>query len=250
MKQIKPIIRSVELSGRTLTYELYRGSYQNINLRVRGDGTVRVSASRFLSVAQIEELLRAKEAFLLRSLDRVAQTMLPPESPWRDGGAIPILGKDRLIRVSVGEKTRAILDNDEIAVTVRENSETEIRRAILRLLESEAKRVICDRKSDVERTLEGYGVPAHEYRFRYMVSRWGSCCPTARTITFNKYLICVPPECIEYVMVHETAHFTESNHSPAFWRIVGEILPDWKKRKQRLTSYGVWLRALEKGKIG
>ena len=228
MKQTKRYNNVIELNGREVSYELHRGPYKNINLRVRGDGSVRVSANRSVSVARIESFLLANEAFLVRALERASQAEVADVSPWRDGGAVPILGRERLIRVILGGRARAVLEEDRVVVTVREETEEEIRRGILRLLEQEAERVIEEMREDIACRFTAYRIPEHQYRFRYMVSQWGSCCPSKRTITFNKYLACVPPECIEYVMVHETAHFLELNHSPAFWQIIGEILPDWK----------------------
>jgi len=44
-----------------------------------------------------------------------------------------------------------------------------------------------------------------------------------------------PPEIFEYVVVHELCHLRHRNHSPDFWRLVGEHLPDYHRQR-------VWLR--------
>ncbi len=46
--------------------------------------------------------------------------------------------------------------------------------------------------------------------------RWGSCTPK-ENINFNWKLIKAPMFVIDYVVVHELAHFLESNHTPRFW---------------------------------
>ena len=239
--------RRLTLDGLTLEYTLYRGAYKNINLRIRNDGSVRVSASRAVSVARIEEFLRANEAFIVRAMTRLREAekaSLIKENPWHDGGTLAVFGKERQIRVREGEKDEARLGEDAIYVTIRENTAESIRSAIWDLLEIELKNAIEELRPLVERRFSAYGVPAHTYRFRYMVSMWGSCCPSKKAITFNKYLCCVPLSCIEYVMVHETAHFLEMNHSAAFWRIVESILPDYKERKRQMLPYGRCLRRL------
>ena len=65
--------------------------------------------------------------------------------------------------------------------------------------------------------------------------RFGSC-TSARNINFSLYLMCYPEECIDYVVVHEIAHLVELNHSPAFWAIVGSVMPDYIERRNKLMS--------------
>ena len=67
--------------------------------------------------------------------------------------------------------------------------------------------------------------------------RWGSCAPDG-TLRFTWRLAMVEPELIEYVAVHELAHLTHMNHSPRFWGLVTQHLPDVKARRQRLTAAG------------
>lgn len=242
----QPIRENIELGGRFLSYELFRGSYKNINLRIRNDGSVRVSANQRVSIRRIQAFLRDNEAFIVRTLAKLeAQSAtMPKESPWRDGGVIPILGRERRIRVVLGDKNRATMMGDDLLVTVHVLSEDQIRHAALRMLAEESERLILELCQSVGKRFEIYRIPTPHYKFRYMVSQWGSCCPYKQTITFNQYLICVPVECMEYVIVHEMAHFLQLNHSSAFWSIVEEVMPDWRERKKRLIPYGIWLRKL------
>ena len=68
-------------------------------------------------------------------------------------------------------------------------------------------------------------------------TRWGSC-STAGNLNFNWKLILMPPEILDYVVVHELAHRREMNHSSRFWAQVAEILPDYKARRQWLKENG------------
>lgn len=64
-------------------------------------------------------------------------------------------------------------------------------------------------------------------------TRWGSC-SYKKNINFTWFLIMAPEDTIDYVIVHEMAHLTEMNHSPKFWAIVENILPDYQKRRDAL----------------
>ena len=66
-------------------------------------------------------------------------------------------------------------------------------------------------------------------------SRWGSCSPDGR-LMYSWRLIMAPPAVLDYVAAHEVAHLVELNHSPAYWRVVSGICPDWK-------AHRAWLRA-------
>jgi predicted metal-dependent hydrolase len=84
------------------------------------------------------------------------------------------------------------------------------------------------------------GVQADYIGIRAMTSRWGSCTVKTRRIRLNAALRYCPPECVEYVVVHELAHLRESNHSPRFWAVVAAALPDYKARQAQLRSLS-WL---------
>ena len=73
-------------------------------------------------------------------------------------------------------------------------------------------------------------------KVRSMTSRWGSCIPAKRQITFALALYAMPPEAQLYVVVHEFCHFLVPNHSPAFWAEVEKRLPDWKARRRLLRE--------------
>lgn len=47
----------------------------------------------------------------------------------------------------------------------------------------------------------------------------------------------LPEELLDYVVVHELAHRREMNHSPRFWRVVEEQLPDYLERRKQLRTY-------------
>lgn len=68
-----------------------------------------------------------------------------------------------------------------------------------------------------------------------MQSQWGSCSPKG-IISLNPALIGAPRDCIEYVLLHELCHLKEHNHSPRYYRLLSEHMPDWRERKARLDG--------------
>lgn len=72
---------------------------------------------------------------------------------------------------------------------------------------------------------------------REQKTRWGSCSGEGN-LNFNWRLIFAPEEVLDYIVVHELAHRKEMNHSPAFYEIVRQILPGYKKQQKWLRENG------------
>ena len=62
--------RSIVLHGQQVSYELTRKPVKYVNIRVRADGSVSVSAGEWVSEGQIEAILQARALFLLRALEK------------------------------------------------------------------------------------------------------------------------------------------------------------------------------------
>ena len=67
-------------------------------------------------------------------------------------------------------------------------------------------------------------------------TRWGSCSKKG-ALSFSYKLVHLSPELSDYIIVHELCHLKEFNHSPAFWRLVGKTIPQYKSLRGRLRSF-------------
>ncbi len=79
------------------------------------------------------------------------------------------------------------------------------------------------------------GVKVKTLAYRNMRSRWGSCQPATGRVCINIRLALYPPECLEYVVVHELCHMLEPNHGAGFKELMGRVMPDWKQRERVLN---------------
>ena len=79
-------------------------------------------------------------------------------------------------------------------------------------------------------------VKAGKLAYRNMKTRWGSCQPSTGRICINVRLALYPPECLEYVVVHELCHLIVPGHGPAFQRILTQVMPDWRVRRAKLKQ--------------
>lgn len=72
-------------------------------------------------------------------------------------------------------------------------------------------------------------------RLKYNKTNWGSC-STKKSLNFSVRLFFAPDDVIDYVVIHELAHLEEMNHSDRFWKIVADIMPDYKEKEKILRD--------------
>lgn len=188
--------RRVFAAGTEIVYLLERKPVKNINLRIKPDGSVRVSANSRVSLSQIDDFVAGKADFILRALKRFEERAGFEERYARE-----------LEKAKAGEKT--------------ELADPEVFREIL---------------EELYPAFIPYGVKKPDVRVRTMKSCWGSCLVNKGIITLNRKLLAVPRECIEYVVLHELCHFVHPNHSKDFYRFMERFMPDWKERKALLNG--------------
>ena len=107
------------------------------------------------------------------------------------------------------------------------------------LSEAEIRRRKVLLKAAVEKLIQKYEqlmrVQVSGVTIRQMKTRWGVCVPAKRQITFSLRLAEKPRAAVEYVVLHEYAHFVRADHSPAFWAVVARYMPDYKARRRLLA---------------
>lgn len=128
--------------------------------------------------------------------------------------------QNALARVSKRQENRA--------APLTQEEEKELRRAAQKLFPLVTEKMFP--------LLSEYKIPYPEIKIRKMKSRWGSCMPQKAIVTYNLYLAQTPPECVEYVALHELCHLVEGNHSPRFYALLQSLMPDWQKRRELLRQ--------------
>lgn len=232
--------RSIQLGDRTVVYELTRKPVKNVNIRVRADGSVGVSAGRWVTVAQIEEILQGRAAFLLRALETFAamEDKRPKHTDYADGSIVYLLGQPHRVVLSQAEKNGVRREGEVLHLSLKEPDNIPLR---VRTMESFLKAQCLEAATAFcqvwQPKMAPLGIPFPQIRVRSMTSRWGTCKPTAGQVTFARQLVEAPPDCMEYVVCHELVHFLHPNHSQAFYACLEGFLPDWRARRERLNSY-------------
>ena len=233
------MIKTINLNGREISYDLEYKNVKNINLRIKADQSIYMSANHRVSDKIIEEFLRSKADYILKALDHYAEIAkyAPKPKQYIDGESFRILGHDLRLKVVQGKRNTVESDESYITLTVKDSCNTELKKKTMdKWIKSNCKEVLLAVCESVYPKFQKYGVEFPELRFRNMVSRWGSCQPKRKILTFNISLVEAPMSCIEYVVTHEFTHFLQPNHSKKFYNQLAMFMPDWQERKKVLEK--------------
>lgn len=195
-------------------------------------GGVQLTLPRGVSRSQGLEFAERHRDWLLRRLED-----LPPPVPFRDGTELPFLGEPHLLRHAPHARRGVWRQDGEIVVS---GGAEFVPRRVTDFLKREAKREIQGRAQEKAERLPAKARPLGRVTLRDTRSRWGSCAHSG-DLSFSWRLILAPEAVLDYVVAHEVAHLAEMNHSPAFWRLVGQLTGEVSGPKSWLRREGAGL---------
>jgi predicted metal-dependent hydrolase len=241
-----PPLRQLQLGQHSLEYELRRSTRRSIGFMIDDDG-LRVTAPKRVTLADIDNAIRAKQGWILTKLherrERRAQRLQCPPVVWVDGAALPYLGGSVTLRLHQAARHRASFNREsgELHVWVTPaGTELQLKEKVRSWLQAEARQLFEQRLDLYAARL---GVSYHSFALSSAGTRWGSC-TVQRKIRLNWRLVHFALPLVDYVVAHELAHLLEMNHSPRFWATVESIYPDYDGAKQALRKRAQELPAL------
>ncbi len=164
---------------------------------------------------------------------------LPARRPFVDGAEIPLFGAPHRLRHRPDARGTVWREGSEIHVAGRpEHLARRVKDWLVGELKRELVPMVHAKAARTER-------PVKRISVRDTRSRWGSCGPDA-SLSFSWRLVFAPPDVLDYLAAHETAHLVHLNHSPRFWALA-RVLCDgpiegpqaWlRKNGETLLQYG------------
>jgi predicted metal-dependent hydrolase len=240
-----PPLRRIQLGPHALEFELRRSARRSIGFMIDDDG-LRVTAPKRITLAEIDNAIRAKQRWIIAKLlergERQAQREEQPPMRWIDGAVLPFMGGQITLRLQDAARSSCAFDPVLRTLTVGVVpglSEWQLQERVKIWFQGEAKRVFTERMDLFAARL---GVRYNTLTLSSAGTRWGSCTVEGH-IRLNWKLIHYALPLIDYVVAHELAHLLEMNHSPAFWATVESVFPDYdgartalRKRSQEMPA--------------
>lgn len=226
--------RTMEHRGTVLEYEFTPKQVKNINLRVRGDGTLAVSAPRWVSPARVEDFLRLRWDWLMAARQKTAAPAAQPFG-WQPGQSFDLLGQPVVVEhCPTRQRPTASLQGNVLQLWLHDPAQAAA--VGTAWYDDFCRRQLALLEERVWPRFQPLGVPRPQLRLRWMTSRWGSCLTQKRVITLNKRLFSFPPAVAEYVLLHEYCHLLHPNHQAGFYALLDDLVPDRKQLDKQLKS--------------
>lgn len=238
--RLNPEQRVVHCEDGDIPYLLTRKSVKNVNLRIKPEGKVLVSANNSVPTDFIDAFIEKKQRYIFSALSKYEEKKKLFQSvPKRyvSGESYDLLGKSLRLKVEANKEENVYTDGVYIFLRVKDKDDFRHKEIMMsKWLKQYQTTVFEELLQEKYLLFEKYGVTYPTLKIRNMTSRWGSCQPKKGIITLNSKLIEAPRNCIEYVILHELVHFIHPNHSRQFWDFVAMMMPDWKERKEELEK--------------
>ena len=208
-----------------------------VAIHVMPYGVVMVDAPQGTELQDVKQAVRQRAAWVWRELQaqRGRQRHVHPRE-YVSGETHFYLGRRHLLKVLVAKQADpgARLWRGRLEVTTAEPGAHAVRHWLDTWYRERAAAVFDQVLTQVAAHMR-LPAPLPPWRLQSMRTQWGSCSPQG-ALLLNPHLVKAPKACIEYVVAHELCHLKEHNHSERFYRLLGSVMPDWRRRKQELDG--------------
>ena len=229
------IPHSIDYGSRPIRFGVVYAKRKTLQIEVYPDGKVLVKAPNGTRTEEIENRVLRRSRWIRKQLSYFQQ--FEPRTPPRKyiGGETHLyLGRHYRLKILKAEECTVKLIRGYFLVSVKGKATSQIVNALLD--EWYAAKAAIHFQESFKRCWPRFkkkGMVQPRLAIRPMKTRWGSLSKAGR-LTLNVDLIRAPKKCIDYVITHELCHLKHHNHSPAFYKLLEQAMPDWKKRKHKL----------------
>jgi len=223
---------SLQVGGREVLVLLVRHPRaRRYVMRLRSDGTVRVTMPRRGSMTHAKEFARRNIGWLEQQIAK--QAALPKtQNTWDAGTEIYFRGAK--VRIEAEGDGFIRFGGERLPVKAGNNLRPVIEKHLRQLATKELPARMVE-------LAERHGISVERVAVRNQRTRWGSCSRRG-TISLNWRLIQTPELVRDYIILHELAHRRQLNHSQRFWDEVARLCPNYLEAEKWLKGHATLLR--------
>jgi predicted metal-dependent hydrolase len=226
---------AVVTTSKGITAQIIRTNRRK-TAQVRVDeGKVSILVPQNLSESRIDEILSKKTPWIRGKMSLHGQALPVQTKEYVSGESFSYLGRNYRLRVLKGSQPSVKLLNGRLQVTLpTSKSPKNVREALTDWYRAHAQAKIREKAARYAAVI---GVKPNSVGIKTFKSRWGSC-HLSGDILYNWKIVTAPNRIVDYVVVHELCHLKQHDHSDKFWKLVGQVIPDYAECKEWLRVNG------------
>jgi predicted metal-dependent hydrolase len=219
---------------RVIEFTLQYRERKSLGIKIHPDGLVEVHAPVTSKDNEVIEKVRHKAPWILKQIDHF--NSYKPATPARrfvNGETHLYLGRQYRLKIVPDTENVVKAYRGQLWMHAVKTNHYALKKQLEEWYKQRASVVFNELLEEILPMFTRYKIKKPTLTIRSMTKRWGSCTPLGKII-LNTELIKAPKGSIEYVIIHELTHMVHYNHTKTFQNLLSKILPDWKKRKDRL----------------
>jgi len=198
-------------------------------------GRVRVAAPKRLDDDQVRLAVVQRLPWIRRQRDQLCAAERQSVREMVTGESHSVWGVRRRLRIIERPgRPHLELDGVRLLLYVVPETGTEQRQKLLDRWYREQLRVAIPGLVIAWETV--LDVSVTRWSIRRMKTKWGSCNRKTGHIWFNVELAKKHPDYLEYIVVHEMAHYRERGHGERFTKLMDGLMPTWRSRRDQLNA--------------
>lgn len=228
------MVRELQLGE--LSIDVVFKDIKNVHLSVYPPtGRVRIAAPCSMTIDTIRLFAISKLGWIKRQQRRQCAQERETPRDYIERESHYLWGRRYLLRiVDNAPRNYIAIDHRHIELGIREDAGRQKRQAVLdgwyrEELRSAASELIA-------KWQDRLGVEVDRFFIQRMKTKWGGSTPQRRTIRLNLELAKKDIECLDYVILHEMAHFIVPNHSGGFVTLLDQHMPNWRHVRKHLND--------------
>lgn len=218
-----------------VTVDVVLKDIKNVHLSVYPPtGRVRISAPKRMSLDTLRVFAISKLDWIKQQQTKLREQERETPRDYVDRESHYVWGKRYLLTVTESDEPSAVeLKHRRMLLRVRPGAGEDKRQALVE--EWYRERLKEAVPPLLARWQPLLGVKVERWFVQRMKTKWGSCNHKARTIRLNTELAKKPPECLEYIVVHELVHLLEPTHNARFVALMDQFMPQWQFYREALN---------------
>lgn len=219
--------------------DVIRKDIKNIHLGVYPPhGKVRIAAPLWMELDTIRLFAINKLAWIKRQQKKLAAQERETPREYLERESHYVWGQRYLLRiVERNGRPNVHLAHKHLILQVRPGADARRREEVLAgWYRDNVKRALPALLAKWQPIID---VRAERCYVQHMKTKWGSCNPASGNIRLNTELAKKPPECLEYIVVHELLHLREPTHNDRFVALMTKLMPHWQEYRDKLNRLPV-----------